>query len=210
METAGPEITGPEPPPPAVKLLSRDSITTGTYRGIAINSTDDATFAILEDYRQKGVASYQGAVHNYFADVSDLKERLPFFDYLTLDEQTDTDSGVQISLVAGRVTEIALNNRTALKQWPQTSDSTEAIRIGDEGEVLYNKLVALSTQSAFAPKFQRITLLAKYSYAIYDPAKASLPWNITFQVEPDISEAATVHFKKKKVQYIIVNRFQRL
>ncbi|MBO9637700.1 MAG: hypothetical protein J7576_05995, partial [Siphonobacter aquaeclarae] len=94
-ETPGPQITGPEPVP-VVKFLGRDSIAVGDYRGIQIKGSTEDAFVVLEQYRQRDAVQYISAVNNYFSDVTDLKTRIPRFSELVLDEQYDTDSGVQV------------------------------------------------------------------------------------------------------------------
>ena len=190
------------------KLISRDSITAGNYRGIAIGSSTDESFSILEHYRQQEVVTYLGAVNNYFFDVTDLKNRIRKFTELVLDEKFDTESGVQLQLDSGQVKHIALNNRWELSQWPETTEVTKAIQIGDQADVLYNKLLALSKQREYAHKFERMVLLARHTYAIYDPAKASLPRNIIYRAQANQYEDVTIHLKDKKVHYITVNRFE--
>jgi len=203
-----PTIVGPEPEP-RVNYLGRDSITTGNYRGIAINTSTDEAFEILEGYRKNKTVAYLGAVNNYFADVTDLKDRLQFFDWLVLDEIFDTPSGVQLQLVSGKVKSIRLNNGTQLSQWPQAAGSQMAIATDDALEVLYRKLVVLSNSDDYKHKFQRVVLGAKYDYALYDPKKAELPWAFIYDTKSQgITEQVRVYFKDKKVDYILVDRFQ--
>ena len=204
-----PMIVGPEPEP-RVNYLGRDSIATGNYRGIAINGTTDETFEILEAYRKNKTVVYLGAVNNYFADVTDLKNRLQFFDWLVLDETFATPSGVQLQLASGKVKSIRLNNGTQLSQWPQAADLQMAIATGDVLEVLYGKLVVLSSSQDYKHKFQRVVLGAKYDYALYDPKKAELPWAFIYDTQSQgITEQVRVYFNDKKVDYILVDRFQQ-
>jgi hypothetical protein len=203
-----PEITCPEPV--SARFLGRDSILEGNYRGIFIGTPSDEVYTLLEDYRQKKMVTYQGAINNYFSDVTDLKNRIPLFDWLVLDEKTDTGSGVQLQLGSGRVKSITLNNRTELKQWPETAAPGEAVQLEDDADVLYNKLVAISKQPVFQRKFERIVLTARYTYAIYDPEKAKLPWDFVYRETPlDTTEQVRIFFKDKKVDYVIVDHFER-
>ncbi|GLU52672.1 hypothetical protein [Dyadobacter frigoris] len=208
-DNPGPEITGPEPIP-FIKFLGRDSISEGNYRGISINSSSDDAFTILEDYRAKNMITYLGGVNNFFSDITDIENRIHLFEWLVLDEKFDTDSGVQLQLESGKVKSITLNNRKELSQWPETVNSKEAVQIGDQSDVLYNKLLVLSKQTEFSKKFERIVLLDRYTYALYDPEKASLPWTFIYRTE---SQAATeevrIYFKDKKVDYIIVDHFEQ-
>lgn len=204
-----PEIIGPEPEP-TIRFLGRDSISEGDYRGIFIDSPADDVFTVLEDYRENKVIAYLGAVNNYFSDVTDLENRLHLFEWVVLDEKFDTDSGVQIQLESGKVKSITLNNRRELRQWPETAGSKEAIQIGDQSQELYSKLVTLSKQTEFAHKFERIVLSTRHTYALHDADKAKLPWTFIYFPEPQgIIEQARVYFKDKKVDYIIVDRFER-
>lgn len=190
------------------KLVSRDSIANGAYRGIAIGSSTTEAFSVLEQYRNQKLVSYLGAINTYFSDVTDLKDRLAGFDWLVLDESSDTDSGVQIQLEAGQIKTITLNNRRPLTQWPEPASSTQAIQVGDKLALLYTKLVALSQQAAYTPKFEKMVLLSRYDYALYDPAKAGAPWRFIYQSQPKFFEGVEVHLQNKKVQYIIVNHLE--
>ncbi|MCE6991190.1 hypothetical protein [Dyadobacter sp. CY323] len=207
-DNPGPELTGPEPTY-TVKFLGRDSISTGSYRGISIGSPSDAVFTVLEDYREKKIVTYLGGVNNYFSDVTDLKNRIPHFDWLVLDGKFDSETGVQLQLESGKVKSITLNNRKELTQWPETIDRREAIVIGDQSEVLYDKLLAISKKPEFANKFERMVLTTRLTYALYDPQKASLPWTFTYRPESqDTIDQVGVYFKDKKVDYILVDHFE--
>ncbi len=206
-EVPGPEITGPEPIP-SVKLISRDSIAEGSYRGIVINSSTDEVFSVLEEQRKKKAVTYINAVNNYFSDIRDLKNRIHLFEYVALDEEFDTDSGVQLQLESGKIKRIALNNGVELTRWPETAVSEEAIQTGDASGVLYNKLVALSSQTEYAHKFESIVLTTRHTYAIYDPQKASQPWSVVYHDQPDRYDEVKVHFDEGKVRYILVSRFE--
>ena len=204
-----PTIPGPEPDP-RINYLGKDSITTGDYRGIEINTSTDEAFEILESYRENNAVAYLSAVNNYFADITDLKNRLQFFDWIVLDETLDTPNGVQLELNTGKVTGIRLNKGTELDQWPESADTQQAITLGDTSEVLYKKLVLLSALDEYKYKFERIVLGTKYDYAIYDPKKAELPWTFIYDTQSQgIIEQVRLYFKDKKVDYILVDRFQR-
>jgi hypothetical protein len=203
-----PTIVGPEPEP-RINYLGRDSITTGDYKGIAINTGKDEAFQRLEAYRESKTVAYVGAVNSYFSDIIELKNRLGFFDWMVLDEVFDTPTGVQLKLASGKVSGIRLNNNTVLNQWPEAANAQSAIRIGDQMEELYNKLVSLSKHDEYAKNFQRIVLGAKYTYALYDPKKAELPWTFVYDTKSQgVMEHVRIHFEKGKVKYIIVDRFE--
>ncbi|MCF2489219.1 hypothetical protein [Dyadobacter sp. CY347] len=209
VDQEGPGIVGPEPEP-RINYLGRDSITTGDYRGIAINASKDDAFEVLEAYRENKTVAYVSAVNNYFADVSDLKNRLQFFDWLVLDDTYDTPTGIQFQLNAGQVTSIRLNQGTTLGQWPEAADPEVAIKVGDTQAILYKKLVALSKQPEYTHKFKRVVLGAKYTYAVYDAMKAELPWAFIYDTKSQgMMEQVRIYFKDKKVDYIIVDRFQQ-
>jgi len=203
-----PTITGPDPIS-TLQLVGRDSIASGTYRSIAIGSSTTEAFSILEQYRNQKLVTYLGAINTYFSDVTDLKDRLAGFDWLVLDESFDSDSGIQIQLEAGQVKTIVLNNKRQLAQWPESISSTQAIQVGDNLPLLYTKLVALSQQAAYAPKFEKMVLLSRYDYALYDPKKAGAPWRFIYQSQAKSFEGVEVHLQNKKVQYIIVNHLEQ-
>lgn len=205
-----PEKTGPEPLPILYKLVSSDSITSGDYRGIQIGSPSNEAFAVLETYRENEVVTYQSAVNNYFSDITELKNRIQFFENLTLDEKMDTPTGIQIVLEGGFVKSLTLNNQRVLKQWPENTVSNDAVQLQDNADKLYNKLVALSKKPEYANKFQKIVLTTRYTYAIYDPIKAKLPWSFVYWTQPDLGEEVQIYFQDDKVLYIKVRRFEKL
>lgn len=210
FDNPDPERTGPEPPPPILyKLVSIDSITAGDYRGIQIGSQSDEAFAVLENYRKNKLVTYQSAVNNYFSDITELKNKIQFFENLTLDEKMDTPTGVQVILEGGQVKSLTLNSSKVLRQWPESASTNEAVQLSDKSDVLYNKLVALSTKTQYANKFQKIVLTTRYTYAIYDPIKAKLPWSFVYWTLPDLGEEIQVYFKDDKVLYIMVRRFEK-
>ena len=207
-DNPGPEVVGPEPVS-TIKFLGRDSISDGNYRGISIHSSPDEAFEILENYRTEKKITYLGAVNNFFSDITDIEKRVHNFEWVVLDEKFDTDSGVQIQLESGVVKSITLNNRKVLTQWPETVNSKEVIRLGDQTELLYNKLLMLSKMTDFSKKFERIVLLDRYTYALYDPEKASLPWTFIYNTEVQgITEQVSIYFKNKKVDYVLVDHFE--
>jgi hypothetical protein len=68
----------------------------------------------------------------------------------------------------------------------------------------------LSNSDDYKHKFQRVVLGAKYDYALYDPKKAELPWAFIYDTHSQgITEQVRVYFKDKKVDYILVDRFQQ-
>lgn len=206
----GPEITGPEPEP-SLKFIERDSVATGDYRGISVHSTLDDAFAILEDYREKQMITYLGAVNNYFSDITDIENRIGFFEWVVLDQKSDTENGVQIQLEAGAVKSLRLNKGKELTQWPETADPKIAVRINDPSDLLYSKLVVLSNQPEFSRNFERIVLTTKYEYAIYDPVRAEQPWTFIYWSESEgRMEQVRLYFKDKKVHYFIVDHFEQI
>lgn len=210
FDNADPERTGPDPSPVLYKLVSSDSIFSGNYKGIEIGSQSDEAFAILENYRENKLVTYQSAVNNYFSDITELKNRIQFFENLTLDEQMDTPTGVQLVLEGGLVKSLKLNSQRVLKQWPENATSSDAVQLLDNGDKLYNKLVALSNKAEYANKFQKIVLTTRYTYAIYDPIKSKLPWSFVYWTQPDLGEEVQIYFQDDKILYIKVRRFEKL
>lgn len=210
FDNADPERTGPDPAPVLYKLVSSDSIYTGDYRGIQIGSQSDEAFAVLEKYREDKLVTYQSAINNFFSDITELKNKIHFFTNLTLDEKMDTPTGLQVILEGGQVKSLTLNSQRVLKQWPESATHSEAVQLSDKSDVLYNKLVALSKKAEYANKFQKIVLTTRYTYAIYDPIKAKLPWSFVYWTQPDLGEEIQVYFKDDEVLYIMVRRFEKL
>jgi hypothetical protein len=189
-------------------LISRDSIVTGDYLGLGVNSEAAKTYSAVQTLTQKGVF-YLNVVGNISSDLSQLNGRIPLYKYIILDEKKGTDSGIQITLESGAVKSIYLNSGEQLSQWPKKEKAASSIRLGDKAGELYEKLQRIQGNRSYANKFEYIALLTKELSAGYDPVMGKSPqWYFRYQPEPDIHEEIKINFENGKVKYLEVSRFK--
>ncbi|MCE7060763.1 hypothetical protein [Dyadobacter sp. CY343] len=206
------EIAEPKPivEPRWPILISRDSISSGGHLGLAIDEEAASAYTKLQQLRPKGI-EYANIVGNIFSDLSQLNGRLKLYTYLLLDEQIGTDTGVQITLQSGSVSSIYLNSGRYLDQWPLKKNASSSVRLGDNADVVYQKLTKISGDKSYANKFERISLLTKDLATGFDPVMAASPqWYFRYQLEPGISEDVQINLEKGKVKYLIISRYKDL
>ncbi|RRB04386.1 hypothetical protein [Larkinella rosea] len=195
-------------PPPAV-VLSRDSIATGSYLGLTINEEAENVYAGLQALRQTKGVTFLNVVSNVTSDLTQLRERLPLYQYILLDQNQGTDSGVQITLEFDQVKSIYLNSGKQLSQWPTNLKAESSIRLGDAAGSLYAKFVNIRAVGAYANKFERIFLMTKNLAAAYDPAMRQSPqWYFTYTPNSGLMDEVQVHFQDGKVRYISVIHYK--
>ncbi len=149
---------GPEPEP---YRIVRDSVKTGAYMGITIGEDAASVYPKIQALRLTKGVTYLNIVGNIFADLSLLKEQLPLYQYILLDQKPGTDSGVQITIEGQTVKSIYLNSGQQLTQWPEKQKANTSVRVGDAVSDLYNKLINVRAIDRYTNKFDYISLLTK-------------------------------------------------
>lgn len=199
-------IIDPEP----LVLIDRDSIATGGYLGLQVNNKASDAYTIVQSLRKSHGVSALNIVSNVVTEVSQLKNRLPLYSYILLDQSKGTDSGVQITLEAGKIKNLFLNSGEELSQWPKKENVKSSLRLGDNSEELYEKLIRIRGMSQYAGKFERIMLLTKDLATGFDPDMAQSPqWYFAFTTANGLFEVVHVHLKNEKVAYIAVERYKK-
>ncbi|RRB15422.1 hypothetical protein [Larkinella knui] len=194
---------------PPSGFIGRDSVFTGNYLGIDIQSDAETVYAAVQTLQQtKGVAQLN-VVSNFSSDVTQLRERLPLYQYILLDQRKGTDSGVQLTLEGDQVKAIYLNSGQKLSQWPANAKAaSSSVRIGDTAGSLYDKLVRIRQESAYATTFERILLLTKTISKPYDPLMRQSPqWYFAYTTEPNRMDEVQIHFKDGKVSHFYINHY---
>ncbi len=110
--TVDPVTTGPEPTP--YKVV-RDSIETGSYLNIAIGEEAASVYPKIQALQSAKGVSGLSVVSNTFSDLAPLRDRIPLYQYILLDQQQGTDSGVQITIEDQTVNAIYLNSGKKIK-----------------------------------------------------------------------------------------------
>ena len=147
---------------------------------------------------------------NVVTEVSQLKNRLPLYSYILLDQSKGTDSGVQITLETGKIKNLFLNSGEELSQWPKKENAKSSLRLGDNSEELYEKLIRIRGKSQYAGKFERIMLLTKDLATGFDPGMAQSPqWYFAYTTADGLFEVVNVHLKDGSVAYMTVERYKK-
>lgn len=204
-----PDNTQPIVDPPPIVVISRDTISSGDYLGLAIDADAENVYSAVQALQKSNGVSYLNIVSNFSTEIADLQSRLALYNYILLDESKGTDSGVQITVESGKVKSIYLNSGKKLTQWPEKLGAESAVNVGDLAEKLYGKFVNIRSKNQYTPKFERILLATKDVSLSYDPLMAKSPqWYFVYTVGSDVHESVQINFKGGKVSSINVERYK--
>lgn len=202
-----PVTTGPEPVPYRVV---KDSIETGSYLGIAIGDDAASVYPKIQSLQSSKDIAGLSVVSNIFSDLEALRERIPLYQYILLDQQRGTDSGVQITIENRAVNAIYLNSGNKLNQWPEKGKASASVRMGDAVGDLYEKLANIRGIGAYKNKFERISLLVKNLATSYDPGMSLSPqWYFGYTTGTDTMDQIQVHFEAGKVKKIRIDHYSK-
>ncbi|MCF0054996.1 hypothetical protein [Dyadobacter sp. CY356] len=195
--------------PPPIVVISRDSISSGNYLGLAIDEKAENVYSAVQSLQKSKGVTYLNVVSNFSTQFTDLQNRLALYQYILLDESEGTDSGVQINLESGKVKSIYLNSGKQLTQWPEKLSDQSSVRVGDLAGQLYEKFVNIQSKNQYAPKFERILLATKDISLPYDPFMAKSPqWYFAYTVSADVHEMVQINFRDGRVSHLIVERYK--
>ncbi|MDQ6477914.1 hypothetical protein [Dyadobacter sp. LHD-138] len=190
-------------------VIGKDSLTSGSYLGLEINKEAADVYTALEQLRDTKNVQYLNVVNNIFSGLSQLKDRIPLYQSIFLDEQKGTDSGVQISFEKNKVSKIFLNSGRQLSQWPTSANAETAIRTGDDVTSLYARLLKINKLSAYVNKFERISLFTKDMSLKYDPILGQSPqWYFTHIPGDKLMDLIHLNFKDGKLVKINITHYK--
>lgn len=202
QETPSPEIITE---PPMSRITGSDTITSGSFMGVYIQSDARNVYSEIQNLKATEGVSFLNIVGNSTSDLTQLKERIPLYSYILLDQEKGTDTGVQITLEEGKVKSIYLNSGKKLTQWPSGEKESNSIRMGDKSDVLYDKLVTIRQKSSYTSTFERISLQTKDIDTSYDTAMSKSPqWYFTHKTGKNTMNEVRIYFTKGKVDFIEV------
>lgn len=191
------------------RIIGRDSLTSGRYLGLEINQDAVDIYASLQKMGDTTNLKYLNVVKNVFSGMSQLKDRIPLYQSIYLDEQIGTDSGVQISFENNKVSKIFLNGGKQLAQWPTSGNADTAIKTGDAVTLLYAKLLKINKLSAYIKKFERISLFTKDMSSVYDPILTQLPqWYFTYIPGENLMDVIQLYFQEGKLVKINITHYK--
>lgn len=189
------------------RIIERDTIISGNYLGMGINEEAGKVYAVIQSLQQTKGVSYLNVVSNNSSDITALRDRISLYDYILLDQNEGTDSGVQITLASGKIKNIYLNSGKELSQWPEKLAGKSAVRVADSATELYEKLVNISRLEPYNIKFQRISLLTKNLNTSFDPVMSQSPqWYFAYTTGPDSLEVVKMFIKNDKLDHIEIER----
>lgn len=195
--------------PPMSRITGRDTISSGSFMGVYIRSEAREAYAAIQNLKATDGVSFLNIVGNSTSDITQLRERIPLYSYILLDQEKGTGSGVQITLEEGKVKSIYLNSGKKLTQWPSGEKESMSVRMGDEAGKLYDKLAAIRKKSSYTATFERISLLTKDLDTAYDTAMSrSSQWYFTHKTGKDTMNEVNIHLKNGKTDFIEVVRWQ--
>jgi hypothetical protein len=195
--------------PPVSTLIAHDTITIGSYLGMRIGEDSDEIYTAVQFLQRSSGVTALNIVSNISSDITRLRDRIPLYDYILLDQNDGTDTGVQITLEKNTVKAIYLNSGKKLSQWPEKGKPDATVRMGDEAGALYDKLHNISKDKSYSSKFQRISLLTKNLNSPFDPEMARSPqWYFAHKTGPGLWEVVKAHFKEGKLNAVEVQRYR--
>ncbi|MBK0379653.1 hypothetical protein [Mucilaginibacter segetis] len=166
--------------PPAAKIISQDTLTSGQFLGLTIGQTSTGIYATIQANKTTQQISYLNVVGNVFTQLDSLKDRLPLYTSILLDEQKGTGTGIQIYFENDKVKSIWTNDGIQLNKWPVGNSTNATIAVNDQISTIYQKLVNIKKIASYANKFERLSIFSKDINKVYDPAmSASTQWYFT-------------------------------
>lgn len=202
-----PTKVGPEPEPYRVV---RDSVKTGAYLDITIGEDAATAYPKIQALRTTKGVTYLNIVSNVFADLSPLKEQLPLYQYILLDQKPGTDSGVQITIEGQTVKSIYLNSGQKLTQWPENQKTRSSVRVGDAVSDLYDKLINVRNIDRYTNKFEYISLPTKNLSTKYDEVMSLSPqWYFGYSTGQNQMDQIQVYFQRSKVSKIYIDHYSK-
>lgn len=198
--------TNPEPEPiidpPMMMLIKKDSLTSGEFLGFKIGEKASEAYSTAQE---ESKVSNLHIVSNIVTDFVSLKERLPLYNYILIDEMRGTDKGVQLTFKEGVLTGFFENSGKALRVWPEGENTSSSFRLGDRIESIYDKLITIKSKNKYAKHFERTMLLTKDVDKAYDMDMEQSPyWYFAYQPEDKHLNVVQLHLKDGKLDYIIV------
>ena len=197
-------------PEPQQYRIVRDSLTSGTYLGITINEDAATVYPAIQSLQTSKGVNNLNVVSNVFSDLVPLKERLPLYQCILLDQKPGSSSGVQITLEGQVVKSIYLNSGRQLAQWPEKLGANSSVRVGDNASSLYDKLINVRAIGQYANKFEHISLLTKNLSSTYDAGMSQSPqWYFGYSTGPDQMDQIQVHFQGGKVSKLYIDHYSK-
>ena len=173
----------PPPDPLPTKIITTDTLTTGQWWGLNIGDTITEIYKTIQHIQAEKRINYLAIVGNVFTNIEDVRNTIPLYTTIFLDEKAGTESGIQIYFAHDKVNAIWTNSGTLLGRWPPNADLSATIAKDEAIGNIYSTLNSISHIAAFANKFERISLFNKDIGKAYDPQMSKSPqWHFSATV----------------------------
>lgn len=189
------------------RQVARDSISSGTAAGFTIGATALETYQVVQQLVQPHTPNVQ-VVSNIYHKIEDIASKISLYNAVFFDEEKGTGTGIQINFEDDHVKSIYTNNGTKLASWPNNYFSPMSVKVGMEIERVYPQLLALSSISQYAPKFQRISLFSKNTNKDFDPAMAQSPqWYLAHPETNGQQRRIQLQFEAGKLVAVVIGLY---
>lgn len=161
-------ITEPIVEPIPAKVLSRDTLTSGQLWDFTIGQLSADVYKKAQEVKVERKIAYMSVVGNVFTSLQSLENKIPLYKSIYLDQTMGTGTGIQIYFADNKVKSIWTNDGKQMNRWPATTGSNASVIRGDQVGELYAKLNNIKKISAYANKFERISVFEKDLTKAYD------------------------------------------
>lgn len=186
--------------------IAKDSISTGTAAGFTIGANAMETYQVVQQLLQVHTPNVQ-VVSNIYHKVEAVAGKVGLYNALLFDEEKGTGTGVQLYFEDDHIKSIYTNDGKKLNSWPNNSLSMR-VQVGMEVDRVYPQLLALSSISQYARKFQRISLFSKNTNKDFDPAMAQSPqWYFAHSEGDNRQKHIRLHFEEGKLQSVVIGLY---
>lgn len=198
-ETENPIIVEPQ----QWREVAKDSVSIGMAEGFTIGANAIETYRVVQQRLQIHTPNVQ-VVSNIYHKMEDLAGKIGLYNALLFDEEKGTSTGVQLYFENDRIKSIYTNDGKQLNSWPNSNFSPMRVSVGMEINRVYPQLLALSSISQYAPKFQRISLFSKNTNKDFDPDMAQSPqWYFAHSEVDGKQKRIHLYFKEGKLQSVV-------
>jgi len=147
-----------EPPWPIE--VKTDSIMTGTLYNVTVGMSAEEVYKGLQGFSNaKGKIEYLSITGLLNVGVNSLKDRIPLYKGLILDQKPSSVSAGQIYFKNNKIESIYQRDGVRLTKWPY--DAGDPLRLGDPVESIYDKLKKLESDSRYTRLFEYIGMFEK-------------------------------------------------
>ncbi len=154
------------PEPPDSKILSKDTIRSGSLWGITIGSNAAQVYAKLTELKADKQLRFLGLYKNELTQLDSLKTRMALYNTIEF-----PNIGLTVYSYGDKIDRI--NRGFDYNRWPVGAGTDNSIAVGDAISLIYQKLVNIKKNIDYEDKFVQIVMPFKKLDTPYDPNMAN-------------------------------------